>query len=273
MAKRNIEIDEAIKFIHQNLHEPINLKQLARYVSYSPYHFSRMFKEEIGLPPLYYLSALRLQKAKELLLKTNFSIRDISLEVGQQSLGTFTSRFTEKVGGVTPSVFRQSTTKTEQQFQQITKMPDFTQQTRKVLHNTIYGHINATQPFLGIVLIGLFSKPIPEGFPLYGLILPSLGEFYFSNVKPGRYYLLATSVSMEMNSKDILLTNTNLRAKRSEPIFVNHKDEVPAIELTLRSPKMDDPPILISISALMQQHINKINPLYRDLANSNRLNS
>ncbi|WP_425457005.1 helix-turn-helix transcriptional regulator [Cohnella terricola] len=76
-------------------------------MAYSPYHFSRLFREQVGLSPLYYVSALRLQKAKDLLIHTDFSIRDIGLEIGQMSLGTFTTRFSECVG-VTPSEFRRS---------------------------------------------------------------------------------------------------------------------------------------------------------------------
>ena len=94
MADRYPEIYETIGYIHRHLHEPLSLSELARYAAYSPYHFTRIFKEKMGISPVYYISALRLQKAKGLLLNTNLCVRDIGLEIGQKSLGTFTTRFT-----------------------------------------------------------------------------------------------------------------------------------------------------------------------------------
>jgi len=91
-----------IAHIHQHIDEPLPLSRLAGHVACSPYHFTRLFKKQIGLSPLYYVSSLRLQKAKDLLLHTSMRVRDIGLEIGQQSLGTFTTRLTERVG-VTPS--------------------------------------------------------------------------------------------------------------------------------------------------------------------------
>lgn len=91
-------MDEIIKYIQHHLDEPLTLERIAKYAAYSPFHFTRIFKEQMGITPQYYVSSLRLQKAKDLLLNTNLTVRDIGLEIGQQSLGTFTTRFTERVG-------------------------------------------------------------------------------------------------------------------------------------------------------------------------------
>ncbi|WP_425517545.1 helix-turn-helix domain-containing protein [Paenibacillus agaridevorans] len=98
MERKYLEIDKVIEYIKQHIYEPISLTELARYAAYSPYHFIRIFKERMGVPPQYYVSTLRLQHAKDLLIHTNLSVRDISLEVGQSSLGTFTTRFTNEWG-------------------------------------------------------------------------------------------------------------------------------------------------------------------------------
>ena len=81
-------------------------------------------KEKIGISPVYYISALRLQKAKDLLLNTNLRVRDIGLEIGQKSLGTFTTRFTERVG-MSPSEFRNSVQTAENHFRSIQKLNDW----------------------------------------------------------------------------------------------------------------------------------------------------
>lgn len=71
LTEKYAEIDEVIAYIHQHLYEPLSLEQLARYAAYSPYHFLRIFKSRVGLSPQYYISSLRLQKAKDLLLQTH----------------------------------------------------------------------------------------------------------------------------------------------------------------------------------------------------------
>ncbi|QGH35522.1 helix-turn-helix domain-containing protein [Gracilibacillus salitolerans] len=256
MVYNSPEIEAAIKYIKSNLHEEITLQQVANHVAYSPYHFSRIFKDQIGLPPHYYLSALRLQKAKELLIQTDLPVRDIGMEIGQQSLGTFTTRFTQKVG-VSPSVFRHSASNVTQHLQQIQFKSDISlNRYNGNSSQTVKGKIISPNPINGIILVGLFSKPIPEGLPLYGTILESAGEFVFENVKAGTYYLLSTTVITGMNNSEILLTESTLRAKLEEPVIVQPHQETPQLNVSLRPPRIDDPPVLISIAVLMQQYLS-----------------
>lgn len=258
IADKYTEIDEVIAYIHKHIDEPLPLSRLARYVSYSPYHFTRIFKERIGLSPLYYVSSLRLQKAKDLLLRTNLNIRDIGLEIGQQSLGTFTTRFTERVG-MTPSDFRNSTPQADNYFRTLRKLTDW-RTSLPVLnqHARIEGTVLAEIPFEGVILIGLFARPIPEGFPLYGTVLSSLGEFCFTDVKPGTYFLMATSVSWGMKAMDFLLPHTTLRTRSKEPIIVRPYSSVPHQQVMLHVPRLDDPPILISLPLLMNIFLSRV---------------
>ncbi|MFC5650975.1 helix-turn-helix domain-containing protein [Paenibacillus solisilvae] len=251
------EIDEVITYIHQRIDEPLQLSGLAWQAGYSPYHFARIFKERIGLSPLYYVSSLRLQRAKELLLHTNMSIRDIGMEIGQQSLGTFTSRFTERVG-VTPSGFRSSIMQAAQCLESLQKLNHW-----RIPHSTsnkyarITGTIQAEIPFKGVILIGLFAKPIPEGLPLYGTLVSSLGEFCFTDVSPGTYYLMATSVSWGSQAIDFLLPQSTLRTRSKEPIQVKPFTFVPHQQVMLYEPRPDDPPILISLPLLMDNFLKR----------------
>ncbi|WP_202077525.1 helix-turn-helix domain-containing protein [Caldalkalibacillus salinus] len=251
------EIQAVIAYIHEQIHEPLALQDLAKYAGYSPYHFSRIFKEQIGLSPLYYVSALRLQKAKDLLLQTNLSVRDIGLEIGQQSLGTFTTRFTDRVG-VSPAHFRQSQLQTDQQLRSLQNLTRWHAQ--KPHHDpTIEGTIHTETPFKGIVFVGLFAKPIPEGLPLYGTIVSSEGHFVLPHVQPGTYYLMATSVSWGMHAKDILLPHQTLRGRSRSPITVKPTGKVPHQNVTLHPPRLGDPPILISLPLLMSRFLSRFN--------------
>jgi AraC-like DNA-binding protein len=252
------EIDEVIKYIHQHIDEPLSLEKLASYAAYSPYHFTRIFKERVGVPPHYYISSIRLQKAKTLLLTTGLSVRDIGMEVGQQSVGTFTTRFKQRVG-LSPAQFRHSTQQVGNHLESLQKLTDWGDKTSNGYEsNIVQGTIQAKVPFQGIILVGLFPKPIPEGLPLYGTLLFSLGNFYFENVNPGIYYLMATAVSWEMGTTDILLPHTTLRAKCKQAVMVKPDANTAYQQLTLREPNLDDPPILISLPLLMQNYLTRV---------------
>lgn len=257
MTDRHSEIDEVIRYIHENIYGPLSLSQLAEYAAYSPYHFTRIFKERIGISPLYYVSSLRLQKAKDMLLSTNLKVRDIGMEVGQQSLGTFTTRFTERVG-VTPVQFRNSPSQVENHLKSLQNFHEWSFPPKMVdQHARVEGSIQTEYPFEGVILIGLFSKSIPEGLPQYGTLLSSVGDFCFSGVKPGIYYLMATAVSWEMQTNDILLPHTTLRARLKKPIIVDPHLYVLQQHLTLHRPRLDDPPILVSLPLLMNNFLNQ----------------
>src|SRR5690625_1132830 len=229
------EMDEVIQYIQQHLEEPLTLEQLARHVAYSPFHFSRIFKERTGLSPMYYVSSLRLHKAKQLLLHTNLTVRDVGMEIGQQSLGTFTTRFTERVG-MSPAHFRDSKEQADEHFTALKNLHNWSTPSSSNRLSIIRGTVKANIPFNGVTLIGLFPKPIPEGLPLYGTLLPRLGEFTFSDVKPGVYYLMGTSVSWKMETTDFLLPNSTLRTRTKKPIIVG-STPIPHQHVTLSPPR------------------------------------
>lgn len=252
------EVDEVVTFIHKNIDDPLSLSKLASHVSYSPYHFSRIFKERTGLSPLYFVSSLRLQKAKDMLLRTHLSVRDIGFEIGQQSLGTFTTRFTERVG-TSPARFRHSVRGAEHDIRILKQLEQWPLNPLLTPNQNanITGTVETTEPFEGVVLIGLFTKPMPEGMPLYGTLIPSGGDFCLSDVRPGTYYLMATSVSWGMRAMDFLLPHKTLRTRSKTPIIVDCHSHVPHQKVTLYPPRLEDPPILISLPFLMNHFLHR----------------
>ncbi|KZY34108.1 transcriptional regulator [Roseovarius sp. HI0049] len=74
-----------IELMHARLSEDIGLDELAAEAQLSPFHFARMFKQSLGVPPRVYLTQLRIEKACELLEKTDIPITEIALEVGYSS--------------------------------------------------------------------------------------------------------------------------------------------------------------------------------------------
>jgi AraC-like DNA-binding protein len=85
--------------------EPLDLGDLAAAAGFSRYHFARSFKDAFGETPGAYLSRRRVERAKDMLRSANLTVTEICMMVGFNSLGSFSSRFTELVG-MSPSAYR-----------------------------------------------------------------------------------------------------------------------------------------------------------------------
>ena len=90
--------------IHARFAEPLRLDQLAREAALSPFHFLRIFRSAFGETPHQYLTRVRIEAAKRLLL-ADAPVTDVCFEVGFQSLGSFSALFARRVGAP-PSAFR-----------------------------------------------------------------------------------------------------------------------------------------------------------------------
>lgn len=78
--------------------EDLTVADLADHVGYSPFHFSRLFTHRLGIGPGRYLTALRIDRAKRLLLQDTESVIDVASAVGFDSLSSFSRRFSATVG-------------------------------------------------------------------------------------------------------------------------------------------------------------------------------
>ncbi len=85
--------------------KPLEVAELAKLVHSSEAHFIRTFRATFGETPHRYLQRRRVERAMALLRDTDRSITDICLDVGFNSLGTFSRTFREIVGE-SPSAYR-----------------------------------------------------------------------------------------------------------------------------------------------------------------------
>ena len=85
--------------------QPLDVEALARGAGLSAGHLSRQFRRAYGESPYSYLMTRRIERAMALLRRGDLSVTDVCFAVGCQSLGTFSTRFTELVG-VPPSTYR-----------------------------------------------------------------------------------------------------------------------------------------------------------------------
>ncbi|WP_163324534.1 AraC family transcriptional regulator [Draconibacterium mangrovi] len=105
-GKQISKVIEEVRFLmRQNAAQEFDLEELARRHNVGYSYFRKMFKKYTGVSPGQYHLQLRIIRAKELLISTDKSIKEISLELGFQTIHYFSLIFKKKVG-MNPSEFR-----------------------------------------------------------------------------------------------------------------------------------------------------------------------
>ena len=95
----------SIRYISECYYQPITVGQLARIENYNVTYYTDWFKQQTGFSPSMYLRCIRINRAKELLDSTNFSVMEIAVMVGYSSNSTFTRAF-HNITGMTPKAYR-----------------------------------------------------------------------------------------------------------------------------------------------------------------------
>jgi YesN/AraC family two-component response regulator len=98
-------ITKAKQFIRENQEEDLSLGQVAKAVNTSSFYFCKMFKKATGVNFTEYVSRVRIESAKNLLLNQNLRISEIAYQVGFQSLTHF-NRVFKKIAGQAPTEYR-----------------------------------------------------------------------------------------------------------------------------------------------------------------------
>jgi len=106
-GKKN-NLQQALKYIHNNFSTAITLERVAGTAGISKYHFCRCFKEMTGLTYQSYVNRVRIEQAKNLLNDDALSITDTGYAVGYSDLTHF-ERIFKKLVGTTPSQYRRRT--------------------------------------------------------------------------------------------------------------------------------------------------------------------
>lgn len=98
-------IARAKQFINEHQTEELSLDEVAKSVHTSKFYFCKMFKKATGINFTDYLSRVRTERAKNLLLNPNLRISEIAYEVGFQSLTHF-NRVFKRILGQSPTDYR-----------------------------------------------------------------------------------------------------------------------------------------------------------------------
>jgi len=99
-------VQQAVALFSSHIEDPINVADAAAVVGISVRQLERMFKQSTGQSPHHYYRTIRMKAARQLVLYSNDSLRDIALAVGYSSTATLTQNYKETFG-IQPSVDRE----------------------------------------------------------------------------------------------------------------------------------------------------------------------
>jgi len=102
---REMTISAAVQYLEENFSEPVRIADLAAKVFLSPDRFSEVFFAVMGRTPRDYLSHLRLERAKTLLMTADLNMTQIALTAGYGDASHFTRVF-RAATGMTPTQYR-----------------------------------------------------------------------------------------------------------------------------------------------------------------------
>ncbi len=242
-------IERTIQTMHTHLHELLTLEDLASVAYLSPYYFNRVFRRQIGIPPVEFLSALRFQTARRLLLTTHLNVTDICFEVGYTSTGSFTHRFTQ-LTGLSPRLLRQRAHEFDLSPTEHASLSPIPFGGTKI-QNTLQGYISVPETFHGVIYIGLFTSPIPQGRPIRYTKLRSSGLYQLNNVADGVYYLLSAAFPVDADLQAYFLPGKHqLLGHNSGPLIVSNGHVSGDPNLVLHPSHLTDAPLVLALPLL-----------------------
>jgi transcriptional regulator GlxA family with amidase domain len=98
-------VEEVRTYLEQNLTKDLDMDEVARAASLSPFYLTRIFKARYGVPPYRYLIRLRISHASQLLRDSSLSVTQICHRSGFNSLSHFITTFRRHTG-LSPSQYR-----------------------------------------------------------------------------------------------------------------------------------------------------------------------
>ena len=247
-------VERVITSARGRLCDPFSLRDMSRVAYLSTFHFNRVFHQITGLPPAKFISAMRLEEAKRLLLNTNRSITDISFEVGYTSLSTFTRRFTQRVG-LGPREFRylaerMTPASVESLCSHYAELTG-----RAMLPPAVEGFVDSPNSSDGPIFVGLFHAHIPQSRPAGGALLTSPGAFRIGPVPDGVYHLLAAALPRLADTIGYLLPDSATLSvgTANGPVIVRQGRASGPLTISLRPMALTDPPLLVSLPFLLAE--------------------
>lgn len=255
ITSRCLAVERVILAMRERLDRTLTLHEMAEIAHLSPFHFVRVFRHVVGVPPGEFRGALRLEEAKRLLLTTGLSVTDVCFEVGYRSLGTFTTRFTQLVG-VPPGRLRRVHHLPDAigPYLEPPRHQDGEASPDRAIEAGLAGRISAPGLSRGLIFVGLFPAPLPQSRPVACTLVTAPGSFHIASVPDGRYHVLSAALPFSADPLALLLPGSTLCVgSGSEPILVRGGRTAGQVDLTLRPPRLTDPPLVVAPPLLLAE--------------------
>ncbi len=240
-------VERVIRHMKEHFASALDLEAIAEIAAISKFHFVRVFDELTGTTPHHFLACLRMQRAKELLLRTDLTITDVCMEVGYASLGSFSKTFSFLVG-MSPQEFRAMPKRLDaMRFAGVVFR--FLASKRKESGPQLEGIIEGPARPRGFTFVGTFTRGVPQGVPDSGTVLLTRGKFRVKRPAMSEFHLMAVLVPFTAKLTDMVTTLpvglvASLRLQNYHP----ETSEKPC--LRLRPLRPTDPPIVLALPSL-----------------------
>ena len=244
-------IEKVLNLMHADPGGPLNWDVLSKTACISRYHFLRIFEGLTEVSPHRFLMALRMEKAKRLLLESSISVTEISLQTGYASVATFVRVFKTLVG-LSPSIFRQSAATL-----QLAELRPLLTEDNPGPPDAISFQVKLRIPenFAGMIFAALFDSALPQGPLISGKVINQPGSLQFNLPAPksvGYLQIIACPHPSSNDIKDYLLWDSSRMLAASVLLSSRHQKMAgKQIELGLQYPSQYDPPIVPSLPLLL----------------------
>jgi AraC-like DNA-binding protein len=243
-------VERSIETMWEHYHEPISLADLARTANLSRFYFARVFRASTGTSPGRFLAAVRLRRAKQLLLESSLSITAISYRIGYNSVGTFTSRFTASVG-MSPTRYRWLA-RSQAGIGPLTAAAPPQGAGRR--RHCVVGTVRLPSAADVRIYVAAYTGPIAEGIPIACDVLDGpRTRFELRAIPDGEWFIRAAAVALRDVEKD---------PWKREPLFVEGRrvqlgaeSRIIELELMMHRTGVLDPPILTALPELDSRHL------------------
>lgn len=200
----------------QDHYPTLTVADLADHVGYSPFHFARLFRHRTGITPGQFLTALRIDAAKRLLLNDDDAVIDIAAAVGFDSLSSFSRRF-RSVVGVAPGQLRHLAHHiADRPPQPFALCPPAPHSVRIAveLPAGFSPHGDAS------LWIGWYPQPAPIGLPAAGVLVQGVEQLELP-LCPGAPFLLGFAVASGAAPDDQLTPTRPMVALHPAPLHAS----------------------------------------------------
>ncbi|MDN5899915.1 MAG: helix-turn-helix transcriptional regulator, partial [Brachybacterium sp.] len=190
-----------------------DVADLAAHAGYSPFHFTRIFSARLGIGPGQYLTALRIDAAKRMLLENDEAVIDVASAVGFDSLSSFSRRFRSTVG-VAPGQLRRLADR-------ISDRPPRPFALLRPHPQWIRVHLSLPDAAQlrgdASVWVGWYPRPAPIGLPLSGVLVSGVPHLDLP-LCAGAPFLLGFLVPAHADPLDMLVPEQPVVAVHPTPL-------------------------------------------------------